>query len=195
MRTITLTDAEADSRVARFDKLDVIEAQKGLPMNQDAADIIFSRELRPVVGSAEGKSALGSGAPVQGAGGITITLAICPPGTGPSLHTHRDTWETFTVLEGSFEFRLNDDAGLMRRLERFDTISVPPRVSRAFRCVGDRKGVLQVLISGGVHDKNDIAFPRATAEALAAADDRAMPHLRSLGFKFDAGEDHDDAKG
>lgn len=192
MQTIFLTDAEADARIARFDQLDVIEAQKGLPMSQDAADIIFSRELRPVVGLAEGESALGSGAPVRGAGGITITLAMCPSGTGPSLHTHRDTWETFTVLEGSFEFRLNDDGGLMRRLERFDAISVPPRVSRAFRSVGDQMGVLQVLISGGVHDKNDIAFPRATAQALAAADDCALPHLRSLGFKFDAGEDHSD---
>jgi quercetin dioxygenase-like cupin family protein len=35
---------------------------------------------------------------------MTVTLAVCPPGTGPGLHTHHQTCETFTVLPGSFCF-------------------------------------------------------------------------------------------
>lgn len=43
-------------------------------------------------------------------------------------------------------------------LERLDTVSVPPGVCRGFTNVGDRDGILQVLITGGIHNMDDIAF-------------------------------------
>ena len=56
----------------------------------------------------------------------------------------------------------------LERLELglLDTISVPPGVCRAFRNISDEEGILQVVISGGVHDMSDIDFPEAIGDRL-----------------------------
>ncbi len=99
---------------------------------------------------------------------MTMTLARCPPGQGPALHSHDQTYETFTVLQGRFEVTWNDDGRDTVVLEPFDTISVPPKVCRAFRNVGDTQGVLQVIITGGVHDMNDIDMVPEVGRRLEA---------------------------
>lgn len=190
MQTIEPTAAEIDARIARFDTLTPLEAQSGHGLAQEAADLIFARRLLPVIALKDDTDGpFGNRAPIRDAGGITMTIAACPAGTGPSLHAHRDTWETFTVLQGTFEFTLGDTGARAVTLQRFDTISVPPRICRAFRNVGDGEGLLQVLITGGVHDRNDIAFPAVTAAELDRADKAARPYFEKLGLRFDAGID------
>lgn len=184
--TVTLAD-----RVSRFAELDVIDAQRGIPLPQHVADLIYSRKLMPVVTRDDNvPNPLGNQAPIRGAGDIAITYAVCPPGTGPTFHSHRKTYETFTVMQGRFEFQAYDAVGETPTtfvLDRFDTLSVPPGVYRGFRCVSDEEGMLQVIITGGAHDASDIYFPAATARRIAAEDPAHLEYFKAKGLFFEAG--------
>jgi len=190
MRTIELNQSEMTPRVARFSELDVLEAQKNTDIPLAAADIVWSRKLMPVVGLTDGiESPINSAAPIKGAAGITITLAVCPPGTGPSLHAHHKTFETFTVMKGSFEVYWNDDGGERLELCLYDTVSVPPGVCRGFRNTSDEEGILQVVISGGVHDMDDIDFAVACADEIEAIQPGLVKEFEKTGVTFTASKD------
>ncbi|MBO6782599.1 MAG: cupin domain-containing protein [Alphaproteobacteria bacterium] len=189
MRTIDISAEEMKSRVSRFRELKPLRAAESLDIPQEAKDVIYSRELLSVIGLEDSDTPVNQGAPIVGAGGITMTHAKCPPGTGPSLHAHQQTYETFTVMKGRFEVRWNDDGEQRVELEELDTISVPPGVCRAFRNIGDEDGILQVIISGGVHDMNDIDFPKATAEQLASYGEDVVRQFEERGMTFTAGKD------
>lgn len=190
MKTIDIPPAEMERRVARFRALEPLSAAESLDIPQAAKDVIYSRKLLSVIGlGGDADTPVNQGAPIQGAGGMTMTHAVCPPGTGPSLHAHQNTYETFTVLKGRFEVRWNDEGEHRIELDQFDTISVPPRVCRAFRNIGEEEGILQVVITGGVHDMRDIDFPRATARELAAFGDDVVEAFQARGITFTAGRD------
>jgi quercetin dioxygenase-like cupin family protein len=190
MKTIDIPAADMAARVSRFAALKPLKAAESLDIPLAAKDVIYSRSLFSVIGLGGGDDTpVNQGAPIQGAGGMTMTLAVCPPGTGPSLHAHQQTFETFTVLQGRFEIRWNDDGGESVELDRFDTVSVPPGVCRAFRNISDEEGILQVIITGGVHDMSDIDFPRATARELAAFGPDVVAAFEARGMTFTAGKD------
>jgi len=191
MKTRHIDSTEMHSRVARFKQLDPLPATESLNMPQAAKDVIYSRTMLSVIGLDGKATPINQGAPIIDAGGITMTHAVCPPGTGPSLHAHRKTYETFTVLAGRFEVFWNDDGGERIELDRFDTLSVPPGVCRGFRNIGDEDGVLQVIISGGAHDMNDIDYPKATADQLAAFGGDVVQQFEDRGMTFTAGTDTD----
>lgn len=187
VRTIELDEATIAARVARFEELSLLDIQKDSSIPIEAKDLIYSRKLMPVVGlDSSAKTPINSNAPVVGAGGITVTYAACPPGTGPSLHAHQKTFETFTVLQGKFEFSLNDDGSRKIILEPFDVISVPPKVNRCFRCISDEEGLLQVVISGGIHDLNDIDMAPSVGEKLDAFGPKIKARFEEAGFTFEA---------
>src|ERR671922_402080 len=96
-------------RIARFKDLQPLPIQNpSIP--EKARDVIYARKLLSVIGlDAKANTPINAGAPIMGAAGMTMTLAVCPPGQGPGLHSHRKTYETFTVLKGRFEVRWNDD--------------------------------------------------------------------------------------
>lgn len=173
-------------RLARFGQLLEIEPQRGHGLPQPVADLIWSRRLLPVVTRADdAPSPFGNVAPIRGAGDLSITYAACPPGTGPSLHTHRRTFETFTVLTGRFEFTWGDNGEGAVTLDPFDVLSVPPGIARAFRNVGAEEGLLQVIITGGQHDVNDISFPARTAWEIAGHGEQYLAYFQSKGLFFD----------
>lgn len=179
-------DHSLNGRVARFDRLTQIEPQRGHVLPQPVADLIWSRRLLPVVTRADdAPSPFGTVAPIRGAGDMSITYAACPAGTGPSLHIHRRTFETFTVLKGRFLFTLGDDGGGAVTLDPFDVLSVPPGIARAFRNIGAEEGVLQVIITGGQHDVNDIIFPAGTANEIAGHGKQYLAYFQSKGLFFD----------
>jgi len=191
MRTIEITDAEMSTRVARFSELEPLGAQKNTNIPVQAADIVWARKLLSVIGLDQDiDTPINASAPITGAGGITITFASCPPGTGPSLHSHRDTHETFTVMQGRFEVFWNDDGGNRVELDRFDTIAVPPGGCRGFRNIGDAEGILQVIISGGVHDLNDIDFAPKCAEEIEAIKPGLLKTFQDTGLTFTASKDY-----
>ena len=109
MRTIEISADDMETRIARFADLRPLPAQTNPAIPQAAADLIWAREILPVIGAAGGKQTpMSAGAPIQGAGDIRLAFTICPPGQGPTLHAHGGTWETFTVLDGRFEVSWND---------------------------------------------------------------------------------------
>lgn len=194
MRTIELDEATIAARVARFDSLKPLDIQQDSSIPLEAKDLIYSRKLMSVLGlESSARTPINSNAPVVGAGGITITYAACPPGTGPSLHAHQKTFETFTVLKGKFEFSFNDDGSEKVILEPFDVVSVPPKVNRCFRCIADEEGLLQVVISGGVHDLNDIDMAPSVGEKLGAFGQQVKARFEEVGFTFEAHKDGVDA--
>jgi quercetin dioxygenase-like cupin family protein len=177
-----------ERRIARFGALEVLPAIRELEMPLEVKDVIYSRKLLPAISPEAGDTPIAAGGTIRGAAGMTMTFAVCPPGTGPGLHSHANTFETFTVLDGRFEFSWGDEGEHSVVLERFDVISIVPGVCRGFKNVGTREGTLQVVITGGVHDMNDIAFPRKTAEQIAAAGPEYLEAIKAKGIAFDAGE-------
>lgn len=169
-------------RIARFKDLKPLPIQHG-DIPQAARDVIYSRKLLSVVGL-EQSTPINAEAPIRGAAGMTMTLAVCPPGQGPGLHNHVQTYETFTVLKGRFEIRWNDDGSESAILEPFDTVSFPPGVCRAFRNVGEEEGILQVIITGGVHDMADIAFTASAKKQIDAVRPGLSREFEKAGFTF-----------
>ena len=187
MKTIEITADEMESRIARYDALAPLPIQQDPEIPQEANDVIYARKLLSVIGlSGDVETPINTGAPIVDAAGMTMTLAVCPPGQGPSLHAHHQTYETFTVLKGRFEVTWNDDGSGRVELGEFDTISVPPQVNRAFRNIGDAEGVLQVLISGGVHDMTDIDMAPDSAVRLDAIKAGVKEKFLDRGLTFTA---------
>jgi quercetin dioxygenase-like cupin family protein len=182
MKTITLSKQDMEKRIARFKRLSPLPIQQS-DIPQAARDVVYSRKLLSVVGL-ETTTPINAAAPIVGAAGMTMTLAVCPPGQGPSLHSHRQTYETFTVMQGRFEVRWNDDGSGAAILELFDTVSFPPGVCRAFRNVGDEEGILQVIITGGVHDMADIDFSEKAKQEIEAVRPGLAAEFEKAGFTF-----------
>jgi quercetin dioxygenase-like cupin family protein len=185
MKTITLSKKEMDKRIARFRSLKPLPIQNpSIP--EKARDVVYSRKLLSVIGL-ETSTPINAEAPIIGAAGMTMTLAVCPPGQGPGLHSHRQTYETFTVMKGRFEVRWNDDGSGAAILELYDTVSFPPGVCRAFRNIGDEEGILQVIITGGVHDMTDIDFSEKARQEIETVRRGLAAEFEKVGFTFTAG--------
>lgn len=187
MKTNTISGRDMEKRISRFKQLKPLPIQnESIP--EKARDVVYARKLLSVIGLEE-KTPINSGAPIVGAAGMTMTLAVCPPGQGPGLHNHVQTYETFTVLKGRFEVSWNDDGSGRAVLDPFDTISLPPGVCRAFRNVGTEEGILQVIITGGVHDMSDIAFTPKARQDIEAVQAGLAAKFETAGFAFDAGRE------
>jgi quercetin dioxygenase-like cupin family protein len=187
MKTIQISLDEMQKRIARFRSLKPLPIQNpSIP--EKARDVIYSRKLLSVIGLEQNaQTPINAEAPIRGAAGMTMTLAVCPPGQGPGLHSHRQTYETFTVLKGRFEVSWNDDGSGRAVLDLYDTVSFPPGVCRAFRNIGDEEGILQVIITGGVHDMTDIAFSERAKQEIEAVRPGLAAEFEQAGFTFTAG--------
>jgi quercetin dioxygenase-like cupin family protein len=187
MKTRSFSQQEMESRVSRFGSLKPLPIQNA-SIPEKARDVVYARKLLSVIGLEQAANTpINAAAPIIGAGGMTMTLAVCPPGQRPGLHNHVQTYETFTVLKGRFEVTWNDDGSGRAVLEQLDTISLPPGVCRAFRNVGAEEGILQVIITGGVHDMNDIAFTPAAKEQIESVQAGICAEFEKAGFSFNAG--------
>ena len=187
MKTIQISLDEMQKRIARFRSLKPLPIQNpSIP--EKARDVIYSRKLLSVIGLEQNaQTPINAQAPIRGAAGMTVTLAVCPPGQGPGLHSHRQTYETFTVMKGRFEVSWNDDGSGRAVLDLYDTVSFPPGVCRAFRNIGDEEGILQVIITGGVHDMTDIAFSEKAKQEIEAVRPGLAAEFEKAGFTFTAG--------
>ena len=175
-----------EHRISRFKDLKPLPIQRP-DIPEKARDVVYARKLLSVIGLEDSSSPINAGAPITGAAGMTMTLAVCPPGQGPGLHNHVKTYETFTVLKGRFEVTWNDDGSGRAELGQFDTISLPPGICRAFRNIGNEEGILQVLITGGVHDMADIAFTPRAKQDIEAVRPGLSAEFEKAGFAFTAG--------
>jgi hypothetical protein len=53
--------------------------------------------------------------------------------------------------------------------------------------VGNEEGILQVIITGGVHDMTDIAFAENARREIEAVRPGLAAQFEKAGFTFDAG--------
>ena len=185
MKTVQMNAEEMETRIGRFSDLEPLAVLQDESIPLGAKDLVYARKVMPVVSPKGMVGPLVGGAPIKD-GDFTLICTVCPPGQGPGLHAHHRTTETFTCLDGRFKVYWGDAGEHETVLERFDTVSVPPSVCRGFTNVGDSEGVLQVLITGGIHNMDDIAFTPAMADALDEYGTEVLEAFERVGFKFDA---------
>lgn len=163
----TPTREELDRRVSRFAQLKPMStATKDLAwIPLEAMDIIFARKLMPVILD-DTKNPFGNEAPIFGAARTTMFISILPPGQGPCLHSHNDTFETFMVLEGRIEYEIGEPVEHRITLDKWDVFSCPPRVYRGFRNVGTTDAVQLTVITGLAEGRDDVSMPHSIAERI-----------------------------
>jgi mannose-6-phosphate isomerase-like protein (cupin superfamily) len=155
--TAVITDAnptlaEMEARVARF---------KALAPTQDYLDAAIpgcERTTYRVLGQKPD-------APLA-AEGFHMNLVCCEPGKSAPLHSHL-TQEVFVALSGRWEVFWGPEGERKVILERWDTISIPPGLSRGFRNIAAEPSYLMGMASG--HDPGNINWPapvRAAAQAV-----------------------------
>jgi quercetin dioxygenase-like cupin family protein len=163
----TPTREELERRVSRFSQLkQMTTATKDLAwVPQEAIDIIFARKLMPVILD-DTKNPFGTEAPIFGAARTTMFISILPPGQGPCLHSHNDTFETFMVLEGRIEYHIGEPIAHYVTLDKWDVFSCPPRVYRGFRNVGTTDAVQLTVLTGLADGRDDVSMPHSIAERV-----------------------------
>ncbi len=179
------TSGAMSGRIAHFDELECVPLVAESGVSTEALDLIYARTLFPVIVLDGDQTNAAGTAPIVGAAGMTMTFAISPPGQGPSLHAHVETYETFTVLRGTFEFSWGDEGEHGATLGQFDVISFPPGINRAFRNVGDDEGMLQAVITGGPQARWDVSLVPEVAQKLA--DLGALEQLEAKGMTLESG--------
>ena len=95
-----------------------------------------------------------------------MSFVLCEPGKSAPLHNHL-TQEVFVALTGTWEVFWGPEGRRAVVLEQWDTISIPPGVSRGFRNVGATPACLLGMASG--EDPGMISWPapvRAAARAV-----------------------------
>ena len=76
METISVTQEEMEKRVARYKNLKPLKMQEEREVPVEAADLVWARKLLSVISlEGEQETPITSSAPIQGAGGITLTNA------------------------------------------------------------------------------------------------------------------------
>ncbi len=152
--TAPITDAnpsveEMEARVARFRDL------KPTDDYVDSAIPGCERTTLRVLGQTPG-------APLA-AEGFHMSIVRCEPGKSAPLHNHL-TQEVFVALTGRWEIFWGPQGQRSVYLEPWDTVSVPPGVSRGFRNVSTEPACLIGMASG--KDPGMINWP---AQVRAAA--------------------------
>ncbi|HYF44439.1 MAG TPA: cupin domain-containing protein [Ramlibacter sp.] len=155
-RTATVTDAdptvaEMEARVARFCSLlpTADYADAGIPGCE--------RTTYRVLGQPPG-------APLQ-AEDFHLNIVRCEPGKAAPLHNHL-TQEVFVALTGRWEVFWGPQGTRSLVLEPWDTISIPPGVSRGFRNVSAEPAYLMGMASG--RDPGHINWPEHVKAAARA---------------------------
>jgi mannose-6-phosphate isomerase-like protein (cupin superfamily) len=155
MAPITAADpsvAEMETRVARF------AALRPTDDYVDASIPGCERTTYRVVGNQPD-------APLA-AQSFHLNLVRCEPGKAAPLHNHL-TQEVFLVLTGTWEVFWGPNGVNRLCLTAWDTIDIPPGVSRGFRNVGDTEAWL-IGIAGG-RDPGRINWPASVRAAASAA--------------------------
>ena len=183
----SMTAAEIQERTARFSDLHTMSTAKDLDwVPQDALDVIFARDLRPII-IEKTKNPFGDTAGIYGAGGTTMNISTMPPGQGPCLHSHDATYETFFVLEGTIEFRVGPNGEEVITLNKWDTFSCPPKVYRGFKNIGDTDAVLLTTITGPEDVRDDVGVPPSVGEEVQSRfGDKVLSAFRKIATFRDA---------
>lgn len=108
-----------------------------------------------------------------------LNLVCCEPGKSAPLHSHL-TQEVFVPLTGRWEVFWGPSGERSLLLEPWDTVSIPPGLSRGFRNVGAESAYLMGMASG--RDPGNIDWPAHVRNAALA-----------IGVELGRAEKQDDA--
>jgi mannose-6-phosphate isomerase-like protein (cupin superfamily) len=97
--------------------------------------------------------------------GFHMNIVRCEPGQGAPLHNHL-TQEVFVALSGRWAVFWGPEGARSLVLDVWDTVSIPPGVSRGFRNVGSEAACLLGMASG--QDPGMINWPASVRSAAAA---------------------------
>ena len=183
----TPTREELEKRISRFGQLREMTTRTTelAGISQAAVDIIFARKIMPVILD-DTKNPFGSYAPIVGAAHTTMFISVMPPGQGPCLHSHNDTYETFMVLEGRIEYRIGDPVEHTITLDKWDAFSCPPNVYRGFRNVGATNAVQLTVITGISQGRDDVSMPDSVAREVRDGHGEAVLDAFRKVFRFDS---------
>ncbi len=178
---------DMSNRVARFKDLkpykQSIMENTGIPA--EAVEIVSAKSVYPVMSPVgwEGRSAV---APVKGQDGLTVTIAECPPGNNPGLHSHSNTIESFFCLNGRFRISWGENGENSVELEPLDFISVPAGVYRDFNNISDETARLLVMIQNVAGDtKDEVVFHPAVGQEIEEKfGEDTVEALDKVGFRF-----------
>lgn len=182
----TPTGEELAGRIARYQQLKPMSTSTDLAwVPLGAMDIVYARQILPMI-LEDGKNPFGRTAPIIGAGGLTMYVSVLPPGQGPCLHSHNNTYETFMVLEGEIEYQIGDPVTHRVTLGKYDVLSCPPKVYRGFTNVGPGTAIQLTVITGESEGKrDDVSMPHSIATRVESEyGAKVMEAFRGI-FRFD----------
>jgi quercetin dioxygenase-like cupin family protein len=163
-----MTPPEIAARTGRFADLQSMNVpidRETVP--QDAMDVIFARNILPII-MEKTKNPFGDVGAIYGANGMTMNISLLPPAQGPCLHAHNASHETFIVLDGSITFHIGEPGKEEHlTLGRWDTFSCPPQIYRGFNNASDiDSAVLLTVINGDPNARDDVNVPAAITQHL-----------------------------
>lgn len=185
----TPTKEQVEARIARYDKLQPMSISTDLAwVPQQAMDVVYARTILPMI-LEDAKNPFGKTSPVKGAGGLTMYISVLPPGQGPCLHSHNNTFETFMVLEGEIEYQIGNPVAHVVRLGKYDAFSCPPAMHRGFKNVGSGTAIQLTVITGESDgNRDDVVMPAWVAEDVKKDyGDKVYDAFTGL-FKFESAE-------
>ncbi len=187
MKAVELKTTNVANRVARFRELvpykQSIMDGTGIPA--EAVEIVSAKSVYPIM-SPEGWEGRSAVAPVKGMNGLTVTIAECPPGNHPGLHSHSHTVENFFCLNGKFRVSWGEDGENSVELDPMDFVSVPAGVYRDFHNISDETARLLVMIQNVEGDtKDEVVFhPHVGQEILEKFGEETLVAMDKVGFRF-----------
>ena len=187
MKTINLKPEDMAKRIARFKELKPykksIMENTGIPT--EAVEMVSAKSVYPVM-SPEGWEGRSAAAAVKGKDGLTITIAECPPGNNPGLHSHSHTVENFFCLNGRFRISWGEHGENSIELAPRDFISVPAEVYRDFHNISDETARLLVMIQSPYGDVRDevVFHPHVGKEIEERFGKKTVQTMDKVGFRF-----------
>tara|TARA_A100001037_G_C14915297_1_gene529132 strand:- start:101 stop:652 length:552 start_codon:yes stop_codon:yes gene_type:complete len=172
---VVMSQDEMRPRIARYAEQ---EANTQLMITQCIPG--YQRDIYSIIGRGVSEDA-GTQPGIVDSKGFNVAYVGAEPENGSAMHTH-DEIEVFIPLSGRWAVYWNEgDHQEEVVLGPMDCISVPGRVMRSFRNVGDSYGHLLVIIEGtenkAVGRPQDVIDQAAAARARAQAGGSAKRHL------------------
>lgn len=159
---IEMNQEEMSSRVARFaeqqgnDQLMITQSIPG-----------FKRDIYSIIGRGVSEDS-GTQPGIVDSTGFNVAYVGAPPDNGSAMHTHNEEVEVFIPISGQWAIYWNEGDDMEEIvLGPMDCISVPEKVMRSFKNVGDTYGYLLVIIGGT--ENSTVSRPQSVIDAAAAA--------------------------
>lgn len=157
-----MSQEEMGERVARFADQ---QGNKNLMITQSIPG--FQRDIYSIIG--KGVSEDDDTRPgIVDSTGFNVAYVGAEPDNGSAMHTHNEEVEVFIPISGQWAIYWNEGEEMEEVvLGPMDCISVPEKVMRSFRNVGDTYGYLLVIIGGT--ENTTVSRPQDVIDAAAAA--------------------------